>query len=360
LIKEKALEKIFTVFFLTAIVCCFTQARAEIGIISSHENNPAQITRSDKKIAGVKGVTVEMADIVETTDGKANIKFKDDTVVEVNDHSKLEIDEFVYDSKTPAASKLSMNFAAGTLRYASGAIAHNNPSQVDIHTPSATIAVRGTDFAATTDETGASTIILLPSCPTHWQDINNDCKTGIIDVYNSEGSVTLTKPFEGTKIQNSSISPSKPVTLNLSFGAINNLLIVSPPAGLNNSTAKSGKSKNDLNMNFLEDSADLLDNIFVAIKENTDNSLQTSSYSTNNNEDAAILRVFPEYKKSSGVQPKIDSTEEQLCRQDGVHNTQCIGIPAGQNTAITQTQKNITVINRAYSGGNSTIILKQN
>ena len=125
-----------------------------------------------------------MQDAIRTTRGKVGITFQDETKVQINEGSRLVIDDFVYDPKKPAAGKLALNMASGTVRYASGAIAKNDPSRVALNTPSATIAVRGTDFSATVDELGQSTIILLPSCPTGFKNIETDCKVGIIDVYN--------------------------------------------------------------------------------------------------------------------------------------------------------------------------------
>ncbi len=52
----------------------------------------------------------------------------------------------------------------GTIRYTSGQIAKNNPQQVNVKTPTASIAVRGTDFTMTVDEAGQSLVVLVPSC----------------------------------------------------------------------------------------------------------------------------------------------------------------------------------------------------
>ena len=132
---------------------------AGIGTVTEQLNAPGSIVRSSKSMPVTKGTGVEMNDIVNTAKGKVGITFADDTHVEVNENSKLVIDDFVYDSKSSKNGKLAMKFAQGTVRYASGAIAHNNPNSVAINTPSATIAVRGTDFTATVDEVGASTVI---------------------------------------------------------------------------------------------------------------------------------------------------------------------------------------------------------
>jgi hypothetical protein len=45
----------------------------------------------------MKGTGVEMNDAVRTAQGKVGITFADDTRVQVNENSRLVIDDFVYD-----------------------------------------------------------------------------------------------------------------------------------------------------------------------------------------------------------------------------------------------------------------------
>ena len=113
-------------------------------------------------------------DTVKTGQGKTAIEFVDDTRVDITEHSKLIIDEFVYDPNTKTGA-LSLKASLGTVRYASGQIAKNSKQNVKIKTPTATIGVRGTDFSMTIDEIGSSTIILLPSC-----DTSGNCYVGEI------------------------------------------------------------------------------------------------------------------------------------------------------------------------------------
>ena len=361
------MRKLTWLSFLTAWFLSANIANAAVGTITVQEQAPAQITHKDQKLPGTQGAGVEMADVVETVNGKANIKFIDNTLVEVNDHSRLEIDEFVFDPNTPAAGKLAMNFASGTLRYASGAIAHNDPTKVALNTPAATIAVRGTDFATTIDETGATLVILLPSCPERWQDIDRDCKTGVIEVYNSAGRVILDRPFQATKVANRYDAPLAPVRISLTMGAINNLLIVSPPDAIMRAMAASSRTDHhglDLNLDSTDDNT--LANVFGLVKQYTANknsqitvgmvaSTTTSAAPTN-----PYAKIFPDYNPATGVKPVVTNTEAGLCRPDGASNIQCVYIPLNQNTTITQTQGNVTVINKAYSGGNTIITLKQN
>jgi hypothetical protein len=84
-----------------------------------------------------------MLDEVKTLRGKAGITFADNTQVQVNENSRLVIDDFVYDSKSSKGGKLAVNIASGTVRYASGQIAKNSPQSVSVNTPTATIVLGG-------------------------------------------------------------------------------------------------------------------------------------------------------------------------------------------------------------------------
>ena len=219
---------------------------AAVGSITELSNAPPSIQRKGSSVTGAKGTGVEMADVVKTTAGKTGITFADDTKVQVNENSKLVIDDFVYDPNSKKGGKLAMNVALGTVRYASGAVAKNNPDSVKINTPTASIAVRGTDFTATVDELGRSTIILLPSCPKGWTDIERDCKTGKIEVSTDEGKVILTQAFQATRVDSRDQKPFKPVILNLEEDQINNLLILSPPKELRESDEEKQKRIEEL------------------------------------------------------------------------------------------------------------------
>jgi len=162
-----------------------------------------------------------MNDVITTANAKAGITFKDDTKVQITEQSKLVIDTFVYDGEKKTG-KLGIKMALGTIKYASGQIAKNDPQQVMVETPTATIGVRGTDFSGTVDETGRSTIILLPSCPVGWRNIERDCVTGNISVTTIMGTIWLTKPFEAVVV-NTVIAQPKSAILNLSLDQINNI-----------------------------------------------------------------------------------------------------------------------------------------
>lgn len=157
-------------------------------------------------------------DRVQTGNGRVEIRFVDDSTVKVTEHSKLVIDDFVYSGK-PSTSRMALKFASGTARFATGQSGRINKGNINLRTPTATIAVRGTDFAATVDDFGKSLIMLLPE---------PDGSVGEITVSNAAGSVVLTKAFQATIVSTAESKPSRPVILNLTLNQIDNMLIVAP------------------------------------------------------------------------------------------------------------------------------------
>jgi len=342
--------------------------------VTEQVNNPPSIQRQKTMLTGTKGTGVEMLDEVRTTRGKVGITFKDNTQVQVNENSRLVIDDFVYDSKSTKGGKLAVNIAAGTVRYASGQIAKNSPQSVAVNTPTATIGVRGTDFTATVDELGASTVILLPSCPFGWRDVERDCKTGEISVTNDAGSVILNRPFQATRVDTRGVIPTKPVVLNLHPDAINNMLIVAPPKELIENRDTRISLKGALDVDFLKETGlinafdaqepafkdtlrtNLLDQDFLANVLDIINAQMAAQLNLLNSTTKGLL---PDYSAISGVIAAVDDNTVTLSRDDS-SNIQSVTVPKNQNTTIYQTQGNIEIRNRVNVGGSTIITLKQN
>ena len=192
---------------------------ASIGAVSELKGN-ASITRDKSSIDVKQKTSVNSMDIVQTGAGVVGIDFDDDTKVRVTENSKLIIDDFVYDTQKKGTGKLALKIAMGTVRYASGNIAHENNKNVAVNTPTATIAVRGTAFTMTVDEIGQSLIVLLP---------NKDGSVGEIEVSTAMGSVVLNQAFQATMTSSGEVKPLKPVLLLLNESMIDNMLIVKPP-----------------------------------------------------------------------------------------------------------------------------------
>jgi len=237
--------------FLIILLCSLlwtAQGYSSIGNVILHEGNgEIERTTGDTEIT-VKDLDVFSYDVVKTGNGKTGIEFVDETRVDVTQHSKLIIDEFVYDPNTQTGA-LSLKASLGTVRYASGQIAKNSKQNVKISTPTATIAVRGTDFAMTIDELGSSTIILLPSCNTLGK-----CYVGEIAVESDAGQVIMNQAFQATVVETVASPPMPPVTLSLDESLISNLLIISKPKEIEEAqdNAKYNVVANALDIDFLE------------------------------------------------------------------------------------------------------------
>jgi hypothetical protein len=221
-----------------------------IGVVSDNKGTACEVERNKKKLTGVKGADIETMDTYTTGACVSNITFKDDTKVKVTENSRLLIDDFVFDPKASDAGKLAMRVGMGTVRYASGQIAKNNPQQVNIKTPTATVAVRGTDFTMTVDEAGQSLIMLVPSCKDEsdqkqYELEENRCKVGSIQVSTSAGTVTLDKAFEATYVTSITMMPTTPIVVNTIESKIGNNLIIVKPQEVISAIKEQAKSKKE-------------------------------------------------------------------------------------------------------------------
>lgn len=322
---------------------------ASIGKVTEQKGNN-EIVRKNSKIDAKINSGIESFDTILTTKGTVGITFEDDTKVRVTEHSKLIIDDFVYDPKSKGAGKLAMKVALGTVRYASGNIAKENNKNVDIKTPTATVAVRGTAFTMTVDEIGQSMVILLP---------NVDGSVGEIEVSTSMGSVILNQAFQATMVSGSEIKPMKPVILNLSESAIDNMLIVSPPKEIikklkeENSDSSNALSYTELDRNFLD--------VVVWKDELNFNELNMNSLDTNwltNELDYMLLDTFRIGYNSSTQVYVIDRGEKwQIDRQTTHAATILINKERGYEILLIQDRASVTVKNMEDS--TNKIFIKQ-
>jgi hypothetical protein len=166
-------------------------------------------------------------DHVETVNGRLKIDFLDTSQVRLTENTEITIYEYYYDKSTSAGS-LKMKMVSGTARFTTGRLGLIPKENIVIDTPTATVQIRGTDFATSIDELGRSLVILLPETEC---TIDGDCSpSGEIRVTNSGGTVTLTEAYQATMVSSFDMSPAPPVTLlNINLNMIDNMFIVNPP-----------------------------------------------------------------------------------------------------------------------------------
>ncbi len=198
-------------------------ASEPIGSITEHKGE-AYLTRDlDETPIAVGDVIPEVLlnDTAETKDGRMLIKFLDDAQLDMTEWTKAYLDKVYYDPD-PSKSKMTMRFVQGTARFTSGRLGMVPKKNIDLSTPTAQIAVRGTDFTTTIDELGRTLVILLPD---KWGG-----PSGVIDVFNDGGSITLDQAYQATMVSSFDSPPTPPVTIaNLTISMIDNMFIVNPP-----------------------------------------------------------------------------------------------------------------------------------
>ena len=203
------------------------------------------LTRNNEIIQSAINTKVNLYDRAETTNGRMLIEFLDKAELALTEHTRVLIDEVIYDPN-PDKSKMVMKMAFGTARFASGGgISKQN---IDISTPTAQIAVRGTNFTTTIDELGRSLVILLP-------DEYGD-PSGIIIVSNQAGEVTLDQAYAATMVSSLDSKPTQSVVINgITPAIIDNMFIVNPPQEIRQEIEEGLNENQDsgiLDVDFLE------------------------------------------------------------------------------------------------------------
>lgn len=208
-----------TIWLLAGLLFC-SGVQANIGSLTELQGSAIEVKRKNQSIKGVEKVGIESMDtVIVGSKASTGITFIDNTKVKITENSRLVIDDFVFDPNIRDAGKLGMKVALGTVRYASGQVAKNNPQNVNIKTPTASVTVRGTDFAMTVDEVGRSLVVLLPSCDdehkmvTHVR-LSGNCTIGAIDVTTMGGTVALREAYTATYVTDSQQAPLPPVKVD--------------------------------------------------------------------------------------------------------------------------------------------------
>jgi hypothetical protein len=268
------------------------------------------LERGKDVVQGNTGVGVMTMDTAVTARGTMRIDFIDETRVDITEHSRLLIDEFVYDPANNIGS-LSIKATLGGVRYASGQIAKKYRQNVKIKTPSATIGVRGTDFVMVVDEMGGSMITLLPSC-----DTNGNCYTGEIEVETDAGFIVMNQAFQSTMTSHRMQPPSPPIIIDENEKALTQLIILrkrNPYEEEEHMIKKRAIMMYDfLGIDFLEFDgldSDLLnvDDIWITALDENDYILGELLYDVLDQLNAALMAIFKD---------ELSRQNEQLLKQE--------------------------------------------
>jgi hypothetical protein len=333
------------------------------------QTGPTEIVRNKKSTPSSVNTAVEMNDTIVTARAKAKLEFMDKTTVNITEQSKILIDDFVYDPRA-GSGKLAMKMVQGTARYASGQIAKNSPQNVNITTPTATVAVRGTDFSMTVDELGRSLVMLLPSCDA------GGCVTGVIMVSNDVGSVLMDVAYQTTVVTSLTSAPSAPVIVTIDQANIDNLLIVAPPPEIvtDDDTKKSQEQRTVLDVNFLNRDLLKYDELdrdelkrFVELDINfldvdlLVNMLDLSNQQLAASQEAMLAEktLLPNYSEASGLTYGFNEDESRLILRKQTNHTVQVTVDREADAVLNITQDGAPLTQQINSGGTTVISIIQ-
>lgn len=114
------------------------------------------VERAGERAPAALGAELREADRIATgPDGSVGILLEDDSRLSLGPNSRLVLDRFAFDHGTHQGA-MDVSIGRGTLSVVSGKITARTPGALKVRTPSAILAVRGTEFSVRVDEDGAT------------------------------------------------------------------------------------------------------------------------------------------------------------------------------------------------------------
>ena len=354
----------------------------DIGDITEHKGSGG-IERADGQILATElGVNVQQMDAIETAKGRIKLTFLDETVLRLVENTEVVLTTYYFDPNNPKNNSMSMKFVAGTARFATGKLGLVPRENIVLTTPTATIAVRGTDFTTTVDELGRSLVILLPETEC---TVDGDCSpSGSITVTNDGGTVTLEEAYQATMVSSFDKIPTQPIVLeNITLDLIDNMFIVSPPdqitaaveeqnEGGQEDSSNSILDFNDLEIDYLEEDwdeedlefteldmdlldVDFLQDVLVSIEEVNILKRTRSRGDTDSN----IVGTSLGFDKNTQYNTIIDDGAGQIWFYREVNSVISIRIPIDQNATIESDNEDIRNLITVGDGESVVIIINQ-
>ncbi|MFC1749998.1 FecR domain-containing protein [Pseudomonadota bacterium] len=201
---------IYTSTFMLFILSTAVQAEEQAGmvIIAAGEVSAQKDGQSDRALKRrSKFYTGET--IIVGSNGKAQVRFLDGTILSLKSDTELRIEAFSYNDKERTDDANIVTLLKGGFRTITGAVAKKNPANHQVNTPVATIGVRGTNYSVAIDESVYVGV---------WD--------GIVFVENDVGSIELGKrlDFSYAEISSTNTAPQglvKPPSVLVETVAVN-------------------------------------------------------------------------------------------------------------------------------------------
>jgi hypothetical protein len=319
-------------------------------------------------------------DHLQTVNGRLKAVFVEGSELNMTEHTEATITKYYWD-KDKNDGEIGIKFAQGTARFTTGRLGLIAKENIMIETPTATIAVRGTDFTTTVDELGRTLVILLPETEC---TIDGDCSpSGKIIVSNEGGVVTLEEAYAATMVSSISTPPVQPIRLqNISIAMIDNMFIVAPPPQVKevlderqNRDSRAGNSILDftdldtdyLDEDFLEEEedfneldmdlldVDFLQDVLVAIEEVDILKARGGSGGT----DSRVFGTKVGFDKETQFNTIIDQGQGQIWFYRDVNGIASVRIPVDGNVRLETENEGKKNIISVGDGTSVVIIIRQ-
>ncbi len=178
----------------------------------------------------VSGQPIYLADRISSgAQSGMQIMLLDETTFTIGPDSFVKIDEFVYDPSTNVG-KVTASLGKGVFRFVTGKIAQQNPSNVTVKLPVATIGVRGTMVYGRSDENSAI-VGLAGAGPGN----NTGDRPAGIDVITPQGTAEVRRPGWGVSV----VRGEPPVVQKLPKSMVGDILSDVAPRDLVNAVTAS-------------------------------------------------------------------------------------------------------------------------
>jgi len=186
-------------FILTVALPCMAAAEEQpqqAAVAAAVTGQAFALDREGEKRPLLEGGAVYVGETVETgPEGKVQLRFLDESVMDVGNGSEVVIDSLVYNPEDSEGSSQVLSMLKGLFRFVTGAITRQDPENLSLQAPLATVGIRGTitdHYVDVTEELIDGTPVRVINSEMHALR-ESKSRTEVVVSY-GESSVTLREP----------------------------------------------------------------------------------------------------------------------------------------------------------------------
>lgn len=133
---------------VAALLSGVSAAAAPAGRVTALSGSLVGAKADGKKIAmGIDSAVDEGDTLLTYEESRATIRFNDGSTVMLRPDSRFRVQQFGFAADEPAKDKAILSLLKGGLRAITGLVGKRTADSYKMHTPTATIGIRGTDYA---------------------------------------------------------------------------------------------------------------------------------------------------------------------------------------------------------------------